>query len=77
LLWCILSFYTQITIAHNQRKQVILTTVLFIQPHPQNYLNPWARKFFGEGGVEVSGNPKLPVVKSGVIMGILGNATAK
>ena len=47
------------------------------------YFDPWTRRIFGEGGLEVNLHPKLGApaqiggVAGGVIMSKLGNETAK
>lgn len=62
---------------------VIVSLVTMSTHHPlQSYMDPWTGKVFGEGGVEdTSSNTHKPNevlgAQGGVIMPILGNATAK
>ena len=64
--------------------QLALTMVALIHPPSRAYIDPWTGQFFGEGGVERTfnsdANQNLPITDGGkghVIMGKLGNATAK
>ncbi|PPQ64171.1 hypothetical protein CVT24_008545 [Panaeolus cyanescens] len=59
----------------------LLAMVAMIHPPTRSYIDPWTGQFFGEGGVELTlkkpHQPPLKGVDGGVIMGKLGNATAK
>ena len=64
--------------------QLALTMVALMHPPSRAYIDPWTGQFFGEGGVERTfnsdANQNLPITDGGkghVIMGKLGNATAK
>ncbi|KDR75492.1 hypothetical protein GALMADRAFT_68598 [Galerina marginata CBS 339.88] len=61
-----------------------LTMIALVHPPSRSYIDPWTGQLFGEGGVEKmlhsETSPKTPKIKGvegGVIMGKLGNATAK
>lgn len=62
---------------------VIVSLVTMTTHHPlQSYIDPWTGKVFGEGGVEDTSRDthksnEVLGVQGGVIMPILGNATAK
>ncbi|KAL4266104.1 Sulfhydryl oxidase [Pleurotus pulmonarius] len=49
---------------------LVLTTIALLHPPSRAYIDPWTGELFGEGGVE-------QFMHRGVIMGKLGNATAK
>lgn len=55
-------------------------TIALKHPPSRMYIDPWTGQLFGEGGVEntlhADGN-RIEGVKGKVIMGKLGNATAK
>ncbi|KAF9047626.1 ERV/ALR sulfhydryl oxidase domain-containing protein [Panaeolus papilionaceus] len=60
----------------------LLAMVAMIHPPTRSYIDPWTGQFFGEGGVESTlqkphRTPPIKGVDGGVIMGKLGNATAK
>ncbi|KAH6910258.1 ERV/ALR sulfhydryl oxidase domain-containing protein [Coprinopsis sp. MPI-PUGE-AT-0042] len=61
---------------------LLFTMLAMLHPPSRAYIDPWTGQFFGEGGVEKSlhtDGSKGPIagVEGGVIMGKLGNATAK
>ncbi|EAU91882.2 hypothetical protein CC1G_04649 [Coprinopsis cinerea okayama7 len=61
---------------------LVLTTLAMLHPPSRSYIDPWTGQLFGEGGVEKSlnnGHTNQPIlgVDGGVIMGKLGNETAK
>ncbi|KAF4598790.1 hypothetical protein EYR38_007198 [Pleurotus pulmonarius] len=66
---------------------LVLTTIALLHPPSRAYIDPWTGELFGEGGVEqfmhrpshaTAFNDQLAKgVEGGVIMGKLGNATAK
>ncbi|KAF9523861.1 ERV/ALR sulfhydryl oxidase domain-containing protein [Crepidotus variabilis] len=62
---------------------LLLTTIALKHPPARMYIDPWTGQLFGEGGVEKTLNseenwtPVIGGVKGNVIMGKLGNATAK
>lgn len=56
--------------------------IALIHPPSRSYIDPWTGQLFGEGGVEKSSKtgsstPVIGGVHGEVIMGKLGNATAK
>ncbi|TFK26281.1 hypothetical protein FA15DRAFT_667573 [Coprinopsis marcescibilis] len=57
----------------------LFTMLAMLHPPSRNYIDPWTGQLFGEGGVEKSLKAKQQIagVNGGVIMGKLGNATAK
>ncbi|KAF4620936.1 hypothetical protein D9613_001097 [Agrocybe pediades] len=59
----------------------LLTMLAMVHPPARSYIDPWTGQLFGEGGVEHSENdiktPPVTGLEGGVIMGKLGNATAK
>ncbi|KIM36749.1 hypothetical protein M413DRAFT_448887 [Hebeloma cylindrosporum] len=63
---------------------LVLTMIALVHPPSRSYIDPWTGQLFGEGGVEqmlqsqvCNNHPKIGGVKGGVIMGKLGNETAK
>ncbi|KAH6885482.1 ERV/ALR sulfhydryl oxidase domain-containing protein [Coprinopsis sp. MPI-PUGE-AT-0042] len=61
---------------------LLFTMLAMLHPPSRAYIDPWTGQLFGEGGVEKSlhtDGSKGPIagVEGGVIMGKLGNATAK
>ncbi|KAI0343550.1 hypothetical protein BDW22DRAFT_1406779 [Trametopsis cervina] len=61
----------------------LLSSLVMLHPPSRAYMDPWTGDLFGEGGVEKDLHAKPPsddvsrVAQGGVIMGKLGNATAK
>ena len=59
--------------------------IALVHPPSRSYIDPWTGQLFGEGGVEkmfyskteTTQGKEIKGVEGGVIMGKLGNATAK
>jgi hypothetical protein len=60
-------------------EQFLVASLGVLHPQSKPYLDPWSGAQYGEGGVEqhLALKPQEEVVKGGVIMEKLGNATAK
>jgi hypothetical protein len=60
---------------------ILFASFLFIHPSSRAYIDPFTGEIFGDGGFEpdLSKNAQLDkdALKGGVIMGKLGNDTAK
>jgi FAD-linked sulfhydryl oxidase len=62
---------------------LLVATTTFFNPPARTYINPWTGELFGDGGVETlfESQPTAKATENedlgGVIMGKLGNATAK